>query len=443
VGIVAGGVRALGCGERALSCSCTARKALPIFQPISAGIVAAITGFATSFALVIAGLQAVGATPGQASSGLLALCLVVAAMCIILPLWLRIPISFAWSTPGAALLLAAGTTGTFEFSDVVGAFIVCAVLIVLCGLWPALGRWITRIPKPLASAMLAGILFPICLAPFTAIADPAITLYALPIVLTWLVLFRLAPRWAVPAAMVVAIGAILVYAGTDWLGDSRIAPHLEFVPPTIDPAVILSIGLPLFIVTMAGQNVPGIVVMSTFDYTVPPRAALVSSGAASGIGALFGGHVINLAAITAALMASPEAHPDRDKRWIATLTSGVVYLLLGLGAGLASALVTAAPPILITAVAGLAVLGALIAGITSALEDPRHRVAAIVTFLVVASGVVILNIGSAFWGLLMGGVVMLWLSWTRRTPAPAPEESHVESVPAESPAAEPADTDHA
>ena len=381
-------------------------------------MIAAITGFATSFALVIAGLQAVGATTGQAASGLLVLCLAVAVVCIALPLWLRIPISFAWSTPGAALLLAAGSTGTFEFSDVVGAFIVCAVLIILCGLWPALGRWITRIPKPLASAMLAGILFPICVAPFAAIADPAITLYALPIVLTWLVLFRLAPRWAVPAAMVVAIGSILVFAGTGWLQDSRVIPHLEFVLPTIDPAVILSIGLPLFIVTMAGQNVPGIIVMSTFDYEVPPRAALVSSGAVSGIGALFGGHVINLAAITAALMASPEAHPDKEKRWIATFTSGVVYIVLGLGAGLASALVTAAPPILITAVAGLAVLGALISGITSALEDPRHRVAAIVTFLVVASGVVIMNIGSAFWGLLMGGIVMLWLSWSRREKAP-------------------------
>ena len=385
-----------------------------MFQPISAGIVAAITGFATSFALVIAGLQAVGATQGQASSGLLVLCLAVGVTCIALPLWLRIPISFAWSTPGAALLLAAGTTGQFTFSDAVGAFIVCAILIVLCGLWPALGRWITRIPKPLASAMLAGILFPICVAPFAAIADPEITLYALPILIVWLVLFRLAPRWAVPAAMAVAIVAILIYAGTDWLADATIAPHLEFVAPTIAPSVILSIGLPLFIVTMAGQNVPGIVVMSTFDYPVPPRAALVTSGAVAGVAALFGGHVINLAAITAALMASPEAHPDKDKRWVATLTSGVGYLVLGLGAGLASALVTAAPPILIIAVAGLAVLGALIAGITNALEDPRHRVAAIVTFLVVASGIVILNIGSAFWGLLVGGIVMAWLGWTRR-----------------------------
>lgn len=335
----------------------------------------------------------------------------MAVTCIVLPLWLRIPISFAWSTPGAALLLAAGANGNISFPTAIGAFVVCAVLIVLCGLWPALGRAITRIPKPLASAMLAGILFPICLAPIQAAVE--LPLYGLPIVIVWLVLFRLAPRWAVPAAMVVSIIGILIYAGTDWLGATTIAPRLEFVAPAFDPFVVLSIGLPLFIVTMAGQNVPGIVVMSTFGYTVPPRAALVSSGAVSGVAALFGGHVINLAAITAAIMASPEAHPDKSKRWIATTTSGVVYLVLGLGAGVASALVTNAPPILITAVAGLAVLGALIAGITNALEDPQHRVAAIVTFLVVASGIVVVNVGSAFWGLLAGGIVMAWLSWTR------------------------------
>ena len=384
-----------------------------MIQPIFAGIVAAITGFASSFALVIAGLHAVGATDAQASSGLLALCLVVGLMCIVMTFWLRIPISFAWSTPGAALLIAAGQNTT-NFAAAVGAFIVCALLIVLCGLWPALGRLITRIPKPIASAMLAGILFPICLAPVQAALTPATSMLALPIVLTWLILFRLAPRWAVPAAMVVAVVVILLSAGTAWIGDVSIAPQLSFVAPVFDPLVILSIGLPLFIVTMAGQNVPGFVVMSTFGYTVPPRSALVGSGIASGAGALFGGHVINLAAITAALMASPESHPDPRKRWISSFTAGWFYLVLGLGAGLATALVSAAPPILIVAVAGLAVLGALITGITNALEDPKHRVAAILTFLVVAAGIPVFNIGSAFWGLLIGMVAMFWLSWRKK-----------------------------
>lgn len=387
-----------------------------MLQPILAGVVAAITGFATSFALVIAGLQAVGATDAQAASGLLALCLTVGLICIVLTAWLRIPISFAWSTPGAALLIAAGQDSA-NFPAAVGAFLVCAALIVLCGLWPTLGRLITRIPKPIASAMLAGILLPICLAPVQATLDPATTLLALPIVLTWLVLFRLAPRWAVPAAMVVAIIVIVASAGTGWATGAHIAPQLSFVVPTLDPLVILSVGLPLFVVTMAGQNVPGFVVMSTFGYELPPRAALVGSGLASGTAALFGGHVINLAAITAAIMASPESHPDPKRRWIASFTAGWAYLALGLGAGVATALVSAAPPILIVAVAGLAVLGALVTGITNALEDPKHRIAAILTFLVVAAGIPVLGIGSAFWGLLVGGIVMLWLGWRRRVAA--------------------------
>jgi len=380
-------------------------------QPMSAGFVAAISGFATSFALVIAGLQAVGATSAEAASGLFALCIAVGIANIIAALWLRIPMAFAWSTPGAAVLLAAADRHV-QFSDAVGAFLVCAALIVLCGLWPALGRAITRIPKPLASAMLAGVLLPICLAPVQAVAT--LPLLALPIVIVWLVLYRLAPRWAVPAAMLVAIIAIVISAGTGWLATSQIAPHLTVVWPTFDPIVVLSIGLPLFVVTMAGQNVPGFTVLATYDYHPSPRFALVTSGVGSAAGALFGAHAINLGAITAAIMSGPESHPDKDKRWIATLTNGLLYLTLGLGAGVATALVSAAPGILITAVAGLAVLGALITSVVNALEDPRHRVAAIVTFLVVASGIVVLGIGSAFWGLIVGGIVMAWIGWRRK-----------------------------
>ncbi len=390
-----------------------------MLQPILAGFVAAISGFASSFALVIAGLVAVGATDAQAESGLLALCLAIAVVSTVGALWLRIPLAIAWSTPGAAVLLAAAGNG-FRFSDAVGAFLVSGVLIALCGLWPALGRAITSIPKPLASAMLAGVLFPICLAPFKAIADPAIVLYALPIFVVWLVLYRLAPRWAVPAAMVVAIVAIVVYAGTDWIAAADL-PALAIVAPTFDPLTILSLGLPLFIVTMAGQNVPGFTVLSTNGYPPPPRFALVSTGLGSAGAALFGGHSINLGAITAAIMSGEEAHSDPRKRWVATLTNGLLYVPLGLAAGVAVALVSAAPSILITAVAGLAVLGALITSVVNAMDDPRHRVAAIVTFLVVASGIVILNIGSAFWGLLIGALVMAWLRWNgRRTRRVAP-----------------------
>ncbi|AWB96872.1 benzoate transporter [Agromyces badenianii] len=391
---------------------------MTIFHTVVAGVIAAITGFASSFALVIAGLVAVGATETQAASGLFALCIATGISCIVLPLVTRMPVSFAWSTPGAALLVAAAAT-TQQFAAAIGAFVVCGVLIVLAGLWPALGRAITSIPKPIASAMLAGILFPICVAPvFAAVEQPAI---AVPMVLVWLIFARLAPRWAVPAAMLVAVAGIAITAGPAVLESEAVRPQLEFVAPVFDPFVIVSLGVPLFIVTMAGQNVPGFAVMSTFGYRVAPRPVLVASGAASVAAAFAGGHAINLAAITAAIMASPESNPDPRRRWVATFTAGIVYLLLGAGAGLAAAVVQASPPVIITAVAGLALLGALITSVTGALEDPAQRITAIGTFLVTASGVAVVGIGSAFWGLVVGGVLMLWLG--RRPAGGGPAEA--------------------
>lgn len=373
---------------------------------------ASVSGFATSFALVIAGLVAVGATDAQVASGLLVLCITVGVTSIAFGWMFRMPITTAWSTPGAALLVAAGADGA-DFSAAVGAFIVCGALILLSGLWPWLGRLIVRIPKPIASAMLAGILLPICLAPVTAVIQ--VPVLAAPILMAWLVVLRFSTRWAVPVAMLVAAIVIAVSAGTGWLGDAHIAPHLTFIAPVFDPVVIVSLGLPLFIVTMAGQNIPGFVVLSTFDYTAPPRPILIGTGAATAIGAVFGGHAINLAAINAAINASPGAHPDASKRWIATVAAGIVTLILGLGASAATALSAVSPPILIIAVAGLAVVGALITSITGALEEPAHRITAIATFLVTASGLTFLGIGSAFWGLVVGTVFLAWLGFRRET----------------------------
>lgn len=381
-------------------------------QAVVTGVVASVSGFATSFALVIAGLAAVGATEAEVSSGLLALCLMVGLSSIAFAWVYRMPITTAWSTPGAALLVAAGRDGAY-FPAAVGAFLVCGSLILLTGFWPLLGRMMNRIPTPIASAMLAGILLPICLAPIEAVVR--FPLLAAPILLAWLLVVRFSTRWAVPAAMLVAVVVIAVSAGSGWLSEASIAPQLVFVAPVFDPAVIVSLGVPLFIVTMAGQNVPGFVVMSTFDYTVPARPVLVGTGAASVIGAFFGGHATNLAAINAAINASPGAHPDAAKRWIATVTAGIVTLVLGLGAAAAAALSAVSPPILIVAVAGLAVVGALVTSITGALHDAKHRTTAIVTFLVTASGFTVLGIGSAFWGLLVGAVIMLWL--TPKAPA--------------------------
>ena len=396
-----------------------------MWQAIVTGVVASVSGFATSFALVIAGLIAVGASDGEVSSGLMVLCLTVGVTSIVFAWIYRMPITTAWSTPGAALLVAAGTDHAY-FPAAVGAFLVCGVLILLSGLWPLLGRLMSSIPKPIASAMLAGILLPICLAPIQAVVKyPAL---AIPIVLAWLIVVKFSTRWAVPVAMLVAVIVIATSAGTEWMGQANVAPQLIFVAPVFDPVVIVSLGLPLFIVTMAGQNVPGFVVMSTFDYTVPPRPVLIGTGAASAVGAIFGGHAINLAAINAAINASPGAHPDASKRWIATVTAGAVTLLLGLGAGAATALSVVSPPILIVAVAGLAVVGALVTSISGSLENPTHRTTAIATFLVTASGLTFLGIGSAFWGLVVGAVFMLWLGLRRKRPASAPEAAVPEAV---------------
>lgn len=383
-----------------------------VAQPIAAGIVAGVTGFASSFTLLIAGLHRAGATDDQAASGLLVLCVVPGLLTVVLSLWSRMPIMLVWSTPAAALLLASDPG--LDYRSVVGAFIVCGLLIVATGLWPWLARLVTRIPKPIASAMLAGILFPICLAPVQAsIEEP---LLALPIVLTWLVLARLAPRWAVPAAVVVAVVVVAVSSSGVDLSQARLLPVLAPVLPGLDPAVLLGLGIPLYLVTMAGQNVPGVAVLRTFGYERPPvRAVFTASGAGNILAAPFGGIALNLAAMTAAMAAGPDAHPDPQRRWIASASGGATLATLGLLSGVATTLVAVSPPLLITAVAGLALLSALVTALTTALEEPAHRIVALVTFLVAVSGVSIAGIGSAFWALLVGGIVMLWMGrWPRR-----------------------------
>ncbi len=389
------------------------RSASFLAQPIVAGIVAAISGYTAAFTIVVAGLRAVGATPAEAASGLLVLTVLQGVLTIVMSLRFRQPLSFAWSTPGAALLVAAKHT-TGDFRAAVGAFLLCGVLLVVTGLWPWLARTMTRIPRPIASAMLAGILLPICLAP--AHAAVALPLLALPAIVVWLVLLRLAPRWAVLGAVVAV--TIAIVATQPRIGGADLLPSLAFVPPAFDPLVLVSIGIPLYVVTMAGQNVPGFAVLRTFGYDRPPaRAMLAASGAATVAGSFLGAHALNLSAISAALVAGPDAHPDRERRWIAALACGTAYLVIAPFSGAATALVSASAPVLIEAVAGLALLGALIGALVAAFEEAEHRLVAVVTFLVVAAGIQVAGIGAAFWGLVVGGIVMLWLGLRRRRPA--------------------------
>ncbi|MEV0830213.1 benzoate/H(+) symporter BenE family transporter [Nonomuraea rubra] len=395
-------------------------------QAVMAGLVSAVVGYASSFTVVLAGLRAVGATPGQAASGLLALCCGVGAAAIFLGLRYRMPISIAWSTPGAALLMATGPVPG-GFPAAVGAFIVCAGLLVLAGLSPWPARAIAAIPRPIAAAMLAGVILSLCTAPVRAVVD--VPMLAVPVVLTWAVLQRYQRRWAVPCALAVAVVAIAVQGNGGGLSGAALRPAVELTAPALSLSAVVSIAIPLFLVTMAAQNVPGMAVMATYGYLPPLRPVLVTTGLAGAVAAPFGGHAVNLAAITAALTAGPDTHPDPGRRWIATVALGAGQLALGLGAGLAMALVLLSPPVLVTAVAGLALLSALGSSLAGAVTEPEGREAAVVTFVVTASGMTILSIGAAFWGLAAGGLTALLLH--RRSPSESPAEQPAPAVPAD------------
>ncbi|MEQ8444886.1 MAG: benzoate/H(+) symporter BenE family transporter [Pelagibacterium sp.] len=373
-----------------------------LFQPIFSGLLASLVGFASSFAIILQGFDAVGATQAQAASGLFALCLGMALVGIGMSYITKMPLSIAWSTPGAALLI---TTGAVHggFPAAVGAFMVAAALVVVAGFWRPFGRAVAAIPMPLASAMLAGILFNLCLAPVRAVAE--LPTLALPIVLAWAVCLRFARIWAVPAA--VAVSAVMIAASTELPADlfANAWPAPVLVVPTLNLDAIIGIALPLFVVTMASQNIPGLAVLRSNRYQPDVKPIFVSTGIVSAVGALLGGQLINLAAITAALCAGPEAHPDKTKRYIAAITAGLAYILFALGAGVAAAFISAAPPILIEAVAGLALIGALANALVGSVADEEFRLPAILTFVTAASGLTLFGVGAAFWGLIVGGAL--------------------------------------
>jgi benzoate membrane transport protein len=373
-------------------------------QPVVAGLIAAIVGFMGAFAVVLAGLRAVGANEAQAASGLLAVTVAMGLISIFLSVRSRMPMLAAWSTPGAALLISTGALDG-GWPAAVGAFVVCGVLLALAGLWRPLARLISAIPAPIASAMLAGVLLTVCLAPARAAADsPA---HALPVIAAWLLLWRFAPRWAVPAALG-ALAIVMVVEGAAL--DGRLAPSLELTAPVFELSAIVGLALPLFLVTMASQNVTGMAVLQSFGYKPELRPVLLTTGIGTSLVAPFGGHALNLAAITMALAAGPDAGPDPSRRWISGVSSGIAYVVFGLGAGLAAALASAAPPGLIDAVAGLALLGALTASLAVAMADTPDRDAAVVTLVVAASAITIAGISAPFWGLVAG----LGVRWLRR-----------------------------
>ena len=424
----------LGCGNRSINGTPPAAapaaqrpKGDLMGQPLLAGLIAAVVGFFTAFALVLSGLHAVGATPAEAASGLFVLCLGMGLLGLYFSLRHRLPIGITLSTPGAALLAGSGLPRG-GFPAAVGAFLLAGGLIVVTGLSRRLTGWVNAVPRQLAAGMLAGILLPLCTVPVRALAH--IPGQAVPVVLVWAAAARFLPRWAVPLATAAAAVALVVDPPPGGLRLGGVAPQLTFTAPHFTFGAMVGIGIPLYLVTMASQNIPGIAVLAANGYEAPVRPVLLGTGGASVLGSFAGGLPLNLAAITAAMIAGPAAHRDPARRWIAAAANAAGYLLLGLGAAFVTALSAAASPLLVETVAGLALLGALGTSLATALSGERHREAAVVAFLVSASGQDVAGIGSPFWGLL-AGLAFLGLRHHRsapdavpaaaQTPAPAPD----------------------
>ncbi|MDI7491501.1 benzoate/H(+) symporter BenE family transporter [Cronobacter dublinensis] len=376
------------------------RFSLPPAPAVIAGFVAVLVGYASSAAIIWQAATVAGATPAQTAGWMTMLGIGMGVSTLALSLWYRAPVLTAWSTPGAALL-ATSLSGS-NLHEAVGIFMFASALIVICGATGLFARLMKIIPPGLAAAMLAGILLRFGLQAFGTLEGN----FALCAAMTgaWLVSKAFAPRYAVVAALLAGVAVCL------WQGEVNtgalhfaVAPP-EFVAPAFNLASLLGVGLPFFLVTMASQNAPGVATLQASGYRVPVSPLMVTTGLLALLLAPFGVFSICIAAITAAICQSPEAHPEHDKRWIAAAMAGLFYLLAGVCGGSFGALMTALPTPWLQTLAGLALLGTIGASLHQALANERGRDAALITFLVTASGVTLLGVGSAFWGLIAGGI---------------------------------------
>lgn len=370
---------------------------------IAAGFLTVLVGFTSSAAIVFQAAQSLGATPEQISSWIWALGLGMGLTCIGLSLYYRMPVVTAWSTPGAAMLI--GSAAGLPLSDVIGAFAISALLIAVIGFSGSFERMIRRIPLSLASGMLGGVLLRFGLDAFGAMQTQlglVLTMFAV-----YLLARRLLPRYAVILTLVagVSVAAVMGLLAVDELSLQLAEP--VFVMPTFSLAAAVGIALPLFIVTMASQNVPGVAVMRASGYAAPISPVIGWTGIANLLLAPFGAFALNLAAITAAICMGREAHEDPSRRYVAAVAAGVFYIIVGMLGATVVGLLAAFPTELIVAIAGIALLGTIGNSLAAALREESEREPALVTFLVTASGVSIAGVGSAFWGLVAGAFTLL------------------------------------
>ncbi|HGY1777493.1 TPA: benzoate/H(+) symporter BenE family transporter [Citrobacter amalonaticus] len=374
------------------------------------GFVAVLVGYASSAAIIWQAAVAAGASTAQIAGWMSALGLAMGASTLILTLWYRAPVLTAWSTPGAALLVT-GLQG-LTLPEAIGVFIIANALIVLCGVTGLFARLMQVIPHSLAAAMLAGILLRFGLQAFASLNDPFLLCGGM--LLAWLILKRIAPRYAVIAALVA--GAVIALLEGDIVTSSlAMAPVLPtFIAPQFSLAHSLGIAVPLFLVTMASQNAPGVATMKAAGYDVPVSPLIIVTGVLALMFSPFGVYSICIAAITAAICQSPEAHPDAAKRWLAAAAAGVFYLLAGIFGSSITGVMAALPASGIQMLAGLALLGTISGSLYQALSHESERDAAVVTFLATASGLTLWGVGSAFWGLIAGGICYTVLRLSRR-----------------------------
>ncbi|GAB1385482.1 benzoate/H(+) symporter BenE family transporter [Melaminivora sp.] len=371
----------------------------------TAGFVAVLVGFTSSVALVFQAAQAFGATPAQITSWMWALGLGMGLCSLVPSLILRQPVMIAWSTPGAAVLAAAAAGGGFNMGQAVGAFMACALLITLAGATRWFERVMNRIPMEIASALLAGVLARFGMQAFAAL-QTALGL-VLAMLLTYLLARRLLPRYAVVLTLLVGIVWAAGSGQMQWSAVQWALARPVFTAPQWSWQAFMSLALPLFIVTMASQNLPGVAVMRATGYSLPVSRLITMTGLATMLLAPFGAFALNFSAITAAICMGPEAHPERERRYTAAASCGLLYVLVGIFGAVVTGLLTAFPQELVVAIAGLALLGSIGGGLASALQGEAHREAALITFLVTLSGVSLAGIGSAFWGVVAGSLALL------------------------------------
>ncbi len=370
---------------------------------VVAGFVTVLVGFTSSAVIVFQAAQALHATPAEIASWMWALGLAMGLTCIGLSLRYRVPVVTAWSTPGAALLVT-GVAGV-TMPEAIGAFMVSGLLIVLMGITGWFERAMQRIPLGIASAMLAGVLLRFGMGAFTALQTQL--MLAGSMISMYLILRRLKPRYAIVGVL---LCGLLISGAQGSLHLDAVSFELAmpvWTTPVFTLSSIASVALPLFMVTMASQNVPGVTVLRANGYTPPISPIITTTGVTTVLLAPFGAFAINLAAITAAICMGKDAHEDAKKRYVAAVAAGVFYVLIGLFGATVAALFAAFPRELVLVVAGLALVNIIGNGLALAMRDEQQREAAMMTFLVTASGLTLFGIGSAFWGLIAGAVTAL------------------------------------